>query len=89
MRKIVYRFVAILGLLVSFNACSLDEYNPGGQTGELVYGTYEGISGLINYCYAPFNGMGSDGLFNNMNYVFASETGTDLWENSYGSFNPE
>lgn len=89
MNKLLYKSAAILGLLVSFNSCSLDEYNPGGQTGELVYGTYEGISGLINYCYTPFNGMGSDGLFNNMNYVFASETGTDLWENSYGSYNPE
>jgi hypothetical protein len=76
--KYIIRY-CLPGLAVaSLAACNkLEEYNPGGSTGEAVWTNPEGFVTLVNAAYnyqRDWYGQSENGLF-------VAETGTDLWFN--------
>lgn len=75
MKKAIYKFAVAAFAVASLNACSLDEYNPSGKTGEDVLTTFEGLKGLQAYCYQPLYGQ----LFSAYDFLSVAEGGTDCW----------
>ena len=75
MKKSLYKFAFAALALASFNACSLDEYNPSQKTADDVWSTFEGFKGLQSYCYQSLYGQ----LFSAYDYLSVAEGGTDCW----------
>lgn len=82
-RKEFLRTTGGLGLFMIFGisaldtlaSCSLNEYNPSaGDANPQSFNTWQG---LLIQCYTPLYGQ----LFSASDYLFVSETGTDLWQN--------
>lgn len=68
-------FVVIFILLLS--SCSLEEYNPGGTTPDLVYSTPAGMNALVNSAYVNYSGQ----FYGREDILMLTEGGTDLWIN--------
>lgn len=74
MRKtIIYNLLAAVILCLSCYSCSLDEYNP--SAGDATESSFNTWSGLLVQCYTPLY----DQLFSASDFLYVSETGTDLW----------
>ncbi len=71
--NLIYR--SALGICVCFiiASCTLKEYNP--TAGNAVVTSYNTWSGLVVQCYTPLY----DQLFSASDFLYVSETGTDLW----------
>ena len=68
------RSLCVLSLLCVFCAsCDLDEDNPAA--GDATLEAFEAWSGLQAYCYTPLN----DQIYSASDWLYLSETGTDLW----------
>lgn len=66
-----------IGLVCSLAGCSLDEYNPGGTTAEIVFSTEAGINALVNSAYVNFGSQ----FYGREDILMLTEGGTDLWIN--------
>ncbi|GAB3018269.1 RagB/SusD family nutrient uptake outer membrane protein [Niabella terrae] len=55
----------------------MKEYNPGGTTAEVVFGTPEGLNTLVNSAYVNYGGQ----FYGREDIVMLTEGGTDLWIN--------
>jgi len=72
-----YLAVAIAFFMMLIASCSLDEYNPGGTTPDLVYSTPEGMNALVNSAYVNYGGQ----FYGREDILMLTEGGTDLWIN--------
>lgn len=68
-----YTVLPLLALSGVLSSCELDEINPGA--GDATVSSYDGWRGLQTYCYSSLN----DQLYTASDWMFVSETGTDLW----------
>ena len=66
--------VALL-VTASFQACSLDELNPGGFTMETTAKTIDGYDALVNQCYFSMQRY----FYGTDNWLTLTEGDTDLW----------
>lgn len=67
----------LLGGLFFLSSCSLEEYNPGGTTADVVFSTPEGLTALTNSAYVNYGGQ----FYGREDIVMLTEGGTDLWIN--------
>ena len=90
MNKTIYKISlsAIAATMLSFQACSLEELNPGGFLIEDLALTSEGYTELINQCYFSME----RGYYGTDGWMAFTEGDTDLWTfkandaNSYQQF---
>ena len=72
--------LAAASMLLSATSCSLDEYNPSGDTPENEWTSAAGFEKKINDCYFDLvriiYGQGED------TYLMVSEAGTDIWQDA-------
>lgn len=73
MKKYIRLFVFAACVSLSLNSCDLDEDNP--SAGDATLNAFEAWSGLQTYCYGPLN----DELYTASDWLYLSETGTDIW----------
>lgn len=60
-----------------FVSCDLDEYNPGGETADVVFETPEGMELLVNELYENFRKK----FYGREDPVLQMEGGADIWQN--------
>ncbi|MEQ2515967.1 MULTISPECIES: RagB/SusD family nutrient uptake outer membrane protein [Bacteroides] len=90
MNKTIYKISlsAVAATMLSFQACSLEEVNPGGFLIEDLTLTSEGYTELINQCYFSME----RGFYGTDGWMAFTEGDTDLWTyrandaNSYQQF---
>ncbi|RZF59856.1 RagB/SusD family nutrient uptake outer membrane protein [Sphingobacterium corticibacterium] len=75
--KRLYKYLIGIGLAGTLAACTLDEYNPGGTTSEVVFSTENGINALVNSAYVYFGSQ----FYGREDILMLTEGGTDLWIN--------
>lgn len=75
--KNVYKYILGMGLIATAVGCSLDEYNPGGTTSEVVFSTEAGINTLVNSAYVYYGSQ----FYGREDILMLTEGGTDLWIN--------
>ncbi|HLR50746.1 MAG TPA: RagB/SusD family nutrient uptake outer membrane protein [Candidatus Sphingobacterium stercoripullorum] len=75
-KKISKYFIG-LGIVALTHSCSLEEYNPGGTTADLVFSTEDGINSLVNSAYVYFGAQ----FYGREDILMLTEGGTDLWIN--------
>ncbi|GHE47040.1 RagB/SusD family nutrient uptake outer membrane protein [Sphingobacterium griseoflavum] len=75
--KSIIKYIVGLGLINMFNACSLEEYNPGGTTADVVFSTEDGINALVNSAYVYYGAQ----FYGREDMLMLTEGGTDLWIN--------
>lgn len=73
-RKLIY-ISALLATVGNFQACSLEEENPGGFTMDAMATTVESYETLINQCYFAMERY----LYGTDNWMTLTEGDTDLW----------
>ena len=76
--KNIFRKLSIYSLgfaAISFNACSLDEFNPAGFNKENLATSAEGYQALINQCYFSMQRY----FYGTDNWMTLTEGDTDLW----------
>ncbi|TDS10283.1 RagB/SusD family nutrient uptake outer membrane protein [Sphingobacterium paludis] len=71
------RYIIGVGLVCALNACSLDEYNPGGTTSDVVFSNEAGINALVNSAYVYYGAQ----FYGREDILMLTEGGTDLWIN--------
>ena len=76
MKRMKHIYTVAIGVLAAamMNSCDLEEYNPSGNTGDIIWSTPEGYETLVNSCY-----QNQRAWYGKMDGVLASEVGTDLW----------
>jgi starch-binding outer membrane protein, SusD/RagB family len=83
-KKIISIAILSVSVLIGFQSCDLEEYNPSGSTADVVFSTPEGMDALVNQMYYNFRWK----YFGREDPVLYLEGGTDLWFNagkrSYG-----
>lgn len=70
-------YIISLALAGALNSCSLEEYNPGGTTADVVFATEAGMNALVNSAYVYFGGQ----FYGREDILMLTEGGTDLWIN--------
>ncbi len=70
-----------LFLVTGLQSCKLDEYNPSGNTADVIFATPEGMATLANATYHNFRWK----FFGREDPVLYLDGGTDLWLNAEGS----
>ncbi len=75
--KRMLRYIIGVGLVCTLNACSLDEYNPGGTTSDVVFSNEAGINALVNSAYVYYGAQ----FYGREDILMLTEGGTDLWIN--------
>ncbi|WDF69095.1 RagB/SusD family nutrient uptake outer membrane protein [Sphingobacterium oryzagri] len=75
--KRMTKYIVGLSLLAAFNACSLDEVNPGGTTADVVFSTEDGINALVNSAYVYYGAQ----FYGREDILMLTEGGSDLWIN--------
>lgn len=73
----ITKYILGIGLLSSMSACSLDEYNPGGTTADVVFSTEDGINALVNSAYVYYGAQ----FYGREDILMLTEGGSDLWIN--------
>ena len=73
MKKKIYKIAITLCAVVTFTACSLDEYNPAA--GDASLNAFAAWSGLEASCYSPLYSQ----MFSATDYLSVAECGTDIW----------
>ncbi|MFD1772001.1 RagB/SusD family nutrient uptake outer membrane protein [Sphingobacterium suaedae] len=76
MKKIA-KYILGMGLVFGMQACSLDEYNPGGTTSDVVFSNEDGINALVNSAYVYYGAQ----FYGREDILMLTEGGTDLWIN--------
>ncbi len=80
MKKYKVMSVAAASLLLTAASCSLDEYNPSGNTPENEWTSAAGYEKKINDCYFDMiriiYGQSED------TYLMVAEAGTDIWQDA-------
>ncbi|SEA35839.1 SusD family protein [Arachidicoccus rhizosphaerae] len=73
-KTLIYTLIgSAMAFICLASSCNLDEYNPtAGDATETSFNTW---SGLLVQCYTPLY----DQLFSASDFLYVSETGTDLW----------
>lgn len=75
MKNKLYKLMLALAVLVSTQACSLDEFNPeSSQTEDQVLSTYSGFKAFQTKCYQSLTGY-----LSGFDYLLMTEGGTDTW----------
>lgn len=77
MKKIKALLFGVSFLILGFQSCDLEEYNPGGTTANAVFQTPEGINTLVNSAYVYWGGQ----FYGREDILMLTEGGTDLWIN--------
>ena len=75
MKNIFFNITVFLITVMAVTSCSLDEYNPAGNSGGTSLTTFAGWEELETYCYTPLY----DQLFSASDYLSVAEAGTDTW----------
>lgn len=73
----ISKYIIGIGLFSALNACSLEEYNPGGTTSDVVFSTEAGMNALVNSAYVYFGSQ----FYGREDILMLTEGGTDLWIN--------
>lgn len=80
MKRYKIMSLAAASMLLSATSCSLDEYNPSGDTPDNEWTSAAGFEKKINDCYFDLvriiYGQGED------TYLMVSEAGTDIWQDA-------
>lgn len=71
------KYITGLGMMSMLYGCSLEEYNPGGTTADVVFSTQDGINALVNSAYVYFGAQ----FYGREDILMLTEGGTDLWIN--------
>ena len=72
--KHIFKILPVLCVIWTLNSCDLEEYNPSGNTAEVIWSTPEGFQTLLNACYEN-----QWIWYGKMDGVLMSEVGTDIW----------
>lgn len=75
--KVICKYVLGFFSAYAVSSCSLEEYNPGGTTAEVVFATQEGMNALVNSAYVYFGAQ----FYGREDILMLTEGGTDLWIN--------
>ncbi|PUV23567.1 MULTISPECIES: RagB/SusD family nutrient uptake outer membrane protein [Sphingobacterium] len=76
MNKIA-KYIIGISLFAGLQGCSLEEYNPGGTTSDIVFSTEDGINSLVNSAYVYYGAQ----FYGREDILMLTEGGTDLWIN--------
>ena len=71
------KYIIGIGVVGSLAACSLEEYNPGGTTADIVFSSEKGMNALVNSAYVNFSSQ----FYGREDILMLTEGGTDLWIN--------
>lgn len=84
--KIINKFLAgalvVSATALTFQSCDLDEYNPSGETADVVFSTPEGMELLTNELYENFRKK----FYGREDPCLQMEGGSDLWQNIATSY---